>query len=726
LLVLGVLPARGYALDYSTVAITTGDRSKTVTDSDGDRLVWSGNFVEDGSVKHGIFYFDGAKTTRLPVDFDVFNRDAVIEGNRIAYISAAPESHDINLYDIQTGEVIRVTDADLYSHKQDLVIRNGKLAWVNTEDPGHTGHYIYSVWLYDIATREISQVSQDITQGGAAKIALGPSKLYWEQGQRDVHVYDSDTKAASIFLSLGYGVKDIVVDEVGENLAWTQYTDEHRDLADVYFSDGSTVKQITDDNYSNKGAYLYGSYLVWSGAGSVQHPAAWSYDVDSDTKSMVGLTRTLPRTDGTNVVYARPGDIYNNTYTSDPVVESLVTGDVSHMSFTTAVVDVDGMFMGETSVMWSGRYLTAQDGDIYTTYDQVYVAKEGGIPTTPSGLGATSPTNQPPHVVWDAVDGADAGYRVYRGGVVLGVAETSYFIDSGLSEGGSYSYTVSACNVLGCSAPSNEIIVVYDVDAPVISGFMWQQNPKAVSANSELIVSVDDMGGSGVRAGEYFIDADPGQGNGVAMQWDGASLSASIESNLSVGVYEVYVRAQDNAGNWGELASDYLVVYDPNGFSVTGRRTVVPSLLNGDVLPGLISGTQNDTANFAFTAGYNKGHISNNSKLRFSYSTGTDCKKATSVNCHNFELSSESITWLVTEGVNNSTAIFQGLATLEVDGVASTVLFRVAAVDGERLSATSADRLEIKVYNTGDDPNIDGPIYMFNAAEIERGNIKIS
>jgi len=119
------------------------------------------------------------------------------------------------------------------------------------------------------------------------------------------------------------------------------------------------------------------------------------------------------------------------------------------------------------------------------------------------------------------------------------------------------------------------------------------------------------------------------------------------------------------------------VVYDVNGPKFTGKRTIVPSLTNGDVLPGLITNGQTDKAKFGFSVKYNnQGQINANSDLQFTYSTGTKCNnpnKAT--NCHDMSLNATNIAWLTTQGANSSTGIFQGTATMTVDGQTSTVLF---------------------------------------------------
>jgi|GEM_PF-6745542 len=278
-----------------------------------------------------------------------------------------------------------------------------------------------------------------------------------------------------------------------------------------------------------------------------------------------------------------------------------------------------------------------------------------------------------------------------------------------------------------------------DVTPPTLLTPAWSKNPKATTDTTTLVVPATDSE-SGLSRAEYFIgDTDPGQGNGVAMTLasaqvgsggaiSSADLTTSFGTNLLPGVYKISVRAQDAVGNWSAPTSDYLVVYDPTGPKFVGKRTITPSLSNGDVLPGLIAGGQTDTAKFGFTVKYNnQGQIDNKSDLQFSYSTGTHCNNANKAqNCHNLSLNASQINWLTTQGTNNSTGIFQGAATLTVDGVTSQVVFRVTGVDGQRLNPTSSDQFQIKIFNLNDNPNTATPIYNVNSVNIDRGNIKIT
>lgn len=275
---------------------------------------------------------------------------------------------------------------------------------------------------------------------------------------------------------------------------------------------------------------------------------------------------------------------------------------------------------------------------------------------------------------------------------------------------------------------------INDVLAPELFDFTLSNNPKSVNESSTVSISVHDTQ-STISQVEYFIgDTDPGQGSGIIMNLsniqDGgksADATAAIDTDLLTGMYAVNIRAQDSSGNWSETMTDYLVVYNPDGPKFTGKRTVIPSLANDDVLPGLTTVNQADKAKFDFSVKYNNlGEIASNSNFQLAYNTGAHCnnpRKAT--NCHTFELNATSISWLTTIGSNSSVGIFQGIASLVVDGQNSTALFRVTAADGKRLSPISTDQFQVMVFEESANPNIDTPIYKINSVNITRGNIKV-
>ena len=235
--------------------------------------------------------------------------------------------------------------------------------------------------------------------------------------------------------------------------------------------------------------------------------------------------------------------------------------------------------------------------------------------------------------------------------------------------------------------------MVEDAVGPVVGPPTFSVNPKAVNESTVVSATAVDEG-SGVVGGEYFIDVDPGEGNGTPMTLSGSTLSATIGTSLSPGVYSVCVRAEDGAGNWSAVSCAFLVVYDPTGGYATGGGWLVPGSSTsdpGDLLPGL-DGTSK--ANFGFVVKYQSGSATvPGGNLEFHYNVGR------------FHLSSTEMEWLVVTNAN--WAKFQGTAT--ISGASGVYPFRVDARDTDKLG--QPDRFVIKIWAPGADPDATSPIY---------------
>ncbi len=81
-------------------------------------------------------------------------------------------------------------------------------------------------------------------------------------------------------------------------------------------------------------------------------------------------------------------------------------------------------------------------------------------PTVPTGLSATPVSSTQIDLSWTAsTDNVGVtGYKVYRGGALVGSPATTSYSDTGLTASTSYSYTVAACDAANnCSAASNPV-----------------------------------------------------------------------------------------------------------------------------------------------------------------------------------------------------------------------------------------------------------------------------
>ena len=77
-------------------------------------------------------------------------------------------------------------------------------------------------------------------------------------------------------------------------------------------------------------------------------------------------------------------------------------------------------------------------------------------------------------------------------------------------------------------------------------------------------------------AAEYFVDVDPGEGNGTALTAQDGAFDSEVEAiapvdfnvtGLSVGPHLIGIRYKDNNNTWGEILYQTIHVYDANPFA---------------------------------------------------------------------------------------------------------------------------------------------------------------
>lgn len=122
------------------------------------------------------------------------------------------------------------------------------------------------------------------------------------------------------------------------------------------------------------------------------------------------------------------------------------------------------------------------------------------------------------------------------------------------------------------------ISTTLDIDktAPTVSNVIAAPNPTAGAPSVTLTADAADSLSNGVISNiaraEFYIDADPGVGNGTAMQatdgtFDSPTEALTAEVNvggLTSGPHTLYVRTRDAAGNWSVAASTVLTVVTAN------------------------------------------------------------------------------------------------------------------------------------------------------------------
>jgi hypothetical protein len=335
------------------------------------------------------------------------------------------------------------------------------------------------------------------------------------------------------------------------------------------------------------------------------------------------------------------------------------------------------------------------------------VGAAGLPPSPPTGLQAVTPTDQAPTFKWNA-DSSATYHQLSRNGGGFTTTENSYYTDYGIRGTGTYVYGVESCNYYGCSAAST-VTVVYNNDRPILynvvgGGAVKMSNGAQVYAR---IVHTDDVG---LAAAEYFVNTDPGVGQAtpLTINMNGGSpgtndfyyISNPYTAPAQAGAYKVGIRAQNTNGAWSTVIRD-LMVYDIYGPKVTASRTtIVPSLANGDVLPGLTQAGQSNTASFAFNAAYDtttQSLTSTKNSFTMNYQTGTCGNRP--VNCTTFNVSTAGLGgFLMTDSQNLSRSIFESTVDVTVNGTSTPRYIRVEAIDGNKTLPATSDWVRIKIF----------------------------
>jgi hypothetical protein len=143
----------------------------------------------------------------------------------------------------------------------------------------------------------------------------------------------------------------------------------------------------------------------------------------------------------------------------------------------------------------------------------------------------------------------------------------------------------------------------------------------------------------------------------------------------AAGVYTVGVSVRDADGLTGSGASQYVVIYDPNGGFVTGGGWI-----NSPAGAYVSSPALTGKANFGFVSKYEKGRTVPSGETEFQFQVA------------NFRFNSTAYEWLVVSG---ALAQYKGSGT--VNG-AGNYGFLLTATDGQLTGGGGVDKFRIKIW----------------------------
>jgi hypothetical protein len=279
-------------------------------------------------------------------------------------------------------------------------------------------------------------------------------------------------------------------------------------------------------------------------------------------------------------------------------------------------------------------------------------------------------------------------------------------------QAGAIGYLLKNMAVDGLAAAIHDVPVVNV--APTVESPTVPVEPVNINDQGSFSVNVTFSDPAGANDQPYTCDFDLDY-DGVTFEGD-ASVSASYDSCSTPlnyegpGVYTVMVIVTDkDGGSDSATATEYLVIYDPEGGFVTGGGWIMSS---AEACPWCDVSPE-AKANFGFVSKYKKGASEPTGQTEFQF-------KAGDLNFH-----SDSYDWLVIAGAN---AKYKGLGTVNGGG---NYGFMLTATDAALTPSTDVDLFRIQIWDKDDH---DETVYDnkmgesddgYAGTEIGGGNIKI-
>jgi len=226
-------------------------------------------------------------------------------------------------------------------------------------------------------------------------------------------------------------------------------------------------------------------------------------------------------------------------------VGNSLLNSASHWVHVSVVVTLQA---GDNTLMF--RHSNPGNGDVITL-DNVKLEATASAPPAPTDLAATA-GNAQVALTWTASSGA-AGYNVKRltgnGGSVAATFTTSgtSHTETGLTNGLTYYYVVSATNIVGESADSSEVNAMPSLPPPPSA-------PAGIGATAgNATVALNWTASSGATS--YNVKRSTSSGSGYATLGT-PSGTGYIDSTAANGITYYYVVSASNAGGEGANSSE--------------------------------------------------------------------------------------------------------------------------------------------------------------------------
>lgn len=253
-------------------------------------------------------------------------------------------------------------------------------------------------------------------------------------------------------------------------------------------------------------------------------------------------------------------------------------------------IDSWGQVLSQTEYFWdtdpgegNGIAFTAADGS-FNSGIEGFSLSNISVPAT-TGLHVFGVRSKDSNNNWGPVNKQviDVSPLLLGNNAVPSLAQAEYFWDTDPGVGNATAFAAEDANFNA----TIESLLQNNIAVPTVSGLhtfnvrVKDSNNQWGPVNKQVIDLSNALLGTNavptIAAVEYFWDTDPGQGNGMAFPSADAGFDSTIEHFVKgdvgiinpVGLHVFNVRAKDNAGNWGPVNKQVIIIetvlsVDPN------------------------------------------------------------------------------------------------------------------------------------------------------------------
>ncbi len=302
----------------SEVRITNNDELDQAPRTSNGNVLWA-NYSNN---KWGLNYWNGTSTTNITTGFQTVSSDYYnLSGNNAVFVGQRPGDTYSNVYKYDGSNLTRIT-SDQYNVYQCAVDGNN-IAWYGNN----------RVYFYD--GNSATQVHQSSFSGN---LLISGNNIAWTDkastyGQSHVYLWNG-TSVSVVSSGVMYAyVRDLRL--FGDKIGWTGFETSSKTDYEIYFYDGTTAKQLTNDSLLEYMGGINEYYAIWYGPKS--GTSASSYEIFAyDGTKVINITDNsfmdaYPIVDGMNVLWQQRMGLSNNNMEimfgtfSDPTVPEPTT-----------------------------------------------------------------------------------------------------------------------------------------------------------------------------------------------------------------------------------------------------------------------------------------------------------------------------------------------------------------------------------------------------------------